>query len=77
MTERSPLTLSELIAALPEEERIILTLHLVKSLSTSEIAARIGAPERSVIAVLASGRARLAASLNFPSANEMRDNSPS
>lgn len=77
MTERSPLTLAELISSLPEEERVILTLHFVKSLSTSEIATRIGAPERAIVAVLAAGRARLAASLNFPSTNEMRDNSPS
>lgn len=77
MTERSPMTLAELIASLPEEERVILTLHFVKSLPTSEIATRIGAPERAVAAVLAAGRARLAASLNFPSTIEMRDNSPS
>jgi len=77
MTERSPLTLAELISSLPEEERVILTLHFVKSLSIVEIASRIGAPERAVAAVLTSGRARIAAWLNFPSTKEMRDNSPS
>ena len=67
MDERESLTLVEVIASLPEEERIILTLHLVKRLSLSEIATKIGVPERSVASVLASARARLRSSLDFPS----------
>lgn len=59
-------TLSELIATLPEEERVILTLHFMRQLSVPQIASAIGVPERSVSAVLASGRARLSAVLNFP-----------
>lgn len=60
-------TLADLIAALPEEERVVLTLHFMRQLSTTEIASSLGVPERAVNAVLASGRARLSAALNFPS----------
>lgn len=67
MGERDTFTLVEVIASLPEEERIILTLHLVKRLTLSEIATKIGVPERSVAAVLASARARLRSSFDFPS----------
>jgi DNA-directed RNA polymerase specialized sigma24 family protein len=52
-------TIAELISALPEEERLILTLHLVNSVTTSEIAKKLGVPERAVISVIASGRSRL------------------
>ena len=60
-------TLAELIEALPEEERIVLTLHFMRRLSTAQIATKIGVPENAVIAVLSSGRARLSSALNFPS----------
>lgn len=59
--------MAELIAALPEEERVVLMLHFKANLSIVEIAAKIGAPERAVASVLAAARARLQASLNFPS----------
>lgn len=62
------LTLAELIASLPEEERVILTLHFLKNQSIDAIAATLGVPERSVHAVLASGRSRLSAIFNFPEA---------
>lgn len=52
-------TLAELLASLPEEERIILTLYYVKSLSSAEIAQMLRVPERSVTHVIISGRARL------------------
>jgi hypothetical protein len=52
-------TIAELIATLPEEERLILTLHFVNMITTSEIAAKLGVPERAVISVIASGRSRL------------------
>lgn len=52
-------TIAELISALPEEERLILTLHLVNLVSTSEIAKKLGVPERAVISVIASGKSRL------------------
>jgi RNA polymerase sigma factor (sigma-70 family) len=60
-------TLAQLIAALPEEERVVLLLYFVKNLSTAEIATKIGVPERSVRTVLESGRSRLRTSLDFPS----------
>jgi DNA-directed RNA polymerase specialized sigma24 family protein len=34
----NPKTLAQLLASLPEEERIILTLHYLRSKSASEIA---------------------------------------
>lgn len=64
MGDRQAQTLVELIASLPEEERVILTLHLVKRFSLSEIATKLGVPERSVEAVLASARARLTSSIS-------------
>ena len=54
-----PKTLSEVLAALPDEERIILVMHYLRSLSPSEIAEKLGVPERSVAAVIATGKARL------------------
>jgi RNA polymerase sigma factor (sigma-70 family) len=67
VSEKEKATLAELIASLPEEERVILMLHFVKNLSVREIAAKIGVPERSISTVLASGRARLRSTLDFPS----------
>jgi DNA-directed RNA polymerase specialized sigma24 family protein len=74
---RDHLTLAQMIAALPEEERVILTLYFGKNLSISEIAGKIGVPERAVVSVLIAGRARIQAAFNFPSGEEMGDNSPS
>ena len=54
-------TIAELITTLPEEERLILTLHLVNMISTSEIAEKLGVPERAVISVITTGRSRLIA----------------
>jgi DNA-directed RNA polymerase specialized sigma24 family protein len=55
----SPQTLAELLASLPEEERIILTLHYLRSQSSSEIASLLRVPERAVLVVIESGKARL------------------
>ena len=52
-------SIAELISALPEEERLILTLHFVNLVSTTEIAKKLGVPERAVISVIASGKSRL------------------
>lgn len=68
VAKKSSLTLVDLISSLPEEERIVLVLHFVKNFSTAQIAEKLGVPERSVIAVLASGRSRLSAAFNFPQA---------
>jgi DNA-directed RNA polymerase specialized sigma24 family protein len=54
-------TIAELITTLPEEERLILTLHLVNMISTAEIAEKLGVPERAVVSVITSGRSRLIA----------------
>ncbi|ASY12957.1 RNA polymerase subunit sigma-24 [Candidatus Nanopelagicus hibericus] len=58
-SEGNSKTIAELIATLPEEERLILTLHFVNMISTSEIAAKLEVPERAVISVITSGRSRL------------------
>jgi len=55
----SPQTLAELLASLPEEERIVLTLHYLRSQTSSEIASLLRVPERAVIVVIESGKARL------------------
>lgn len=67
VSEAKNLTLREFLATLPEEERVVLTLHFVKRLSTADIATKLGVPERAISAVLASGRARMSAAFNFPS----------
>jgi len=59
MPMSNPQTLAELLASLPEEERIILSLHYLRSKSTRDIAELLSVPERSVIAVIDSGKARL------------------
>ncbi len=61
----APKTLAEVIAALPEEERIILTLSYMRQMTTPEIASLLGVPEKSVEAVIASGRARLKSKLGI------------
>jgi len=54
----------ELLASLPEEERIILTMHYMKGLSNNEIAEILGVPERAVESVITSGKSRLLSALN-------------
>ena len=62
-------TLAQLLASLPEEERVILTLHYVKCLSPDEIAILLNVPEGAVSRLLIAGRGRLTALLNLdPSA---------
>jgi DNA-directed RNA polymerase specialized sigma24 family protein len=53
------------LAQLPEEERIILSLHYLRSLPSSEIAQMLGVPEKSVLVVIASGKARITALLGL------------
>ena len=60
-----PKTLAEVLAALPEEERIILVMHYLRSMSPIEIAQKLGVPERSVAAVIAVGKARLSKTLGL------------
>jgi DNA-directed RNA polymerase specialized sigma24 family protein len=61
----NPQTLADLLASLPEEERIILTLHYLRSKSSIEIAALLAVPDRAVIAVIESGKARLKGELGL------------
>jgi RNA polymerase sigma factor (sigma-70 family) len=60
-----PKTMSEVLAALPDEERIILVMHYLRSMPASQIAENLGVPERSVVAVIASGKARLSKTLGL------------
>ncbi|MCX6450521.1 MAG: sigma-70 family RNA polymerase sigma factor [Actinobacteria bacterium] len=56
--------ITQLLDSLPEEERIILTMHYIRSLSNSEIAAALGVPERAVESVITTGKSRLLSALN-------------
>jgi len=62
---KQPQTLADAIASLPEEERIILTMHYLKSMSSAEIARMLGVPERSTAAIIRQGKARLSAILGI------------
>ncbi len=52
-------SVAQALASLPEEERIILTMHFMKSMSAQEIATVLGVPERSVSALIISGKGRI------------------
>jgi RNA polymerase sigma factor (sigma-70 family) len=58
-------TLADALASLPDEERIILTMHYLKSMSAAEIASMLGVPERSAEAIIKQGKARLSAILGI------------
>jgi RNA polymerase sigma factor (sigma-70 family) len=58
-------TLADALASLPDEERIILTMHYLKSMSAAEIATMLGVPERSADAIIKQGKARLSAILGI------------
>jgi RNA polymerase sigma factor (sigma-70 family) len=62
---KQPQTLAQALASLPEEERIILTMHYLKSMSAAEIASILGVPERAVEAIIRQGKARLSAILGI------------
>ena len=64
-TSKPAKTLAEVLKELPEEERIILTMHLLRGLTAPEIANLIGVPERAVSTLIASGKARLSALLGL------------
>lgn len=69
-------TLAQFLASLPEEERVILTLHYVKSLSAAEIAAMLNVPEGAISRLIAAGRGRLAARLNLGPSPVVESNFP-
>jgi RNA polymerase sigma factor (sigma-70 family) len=58
-------TLADAIASLPEEERIILTMHYLRAMSAAQIASLLRVPERSVEAIIKQGKARLSALLGL------------
>ena len=60
-----PSSLAEIISSLPEEERIILTLHYLRSLTVAQIAELLKVPEKSVVVVIAAGKARLTSHLGL------------
>jgi DNA-directed RNA polymerase specialized sigma24 family protein len=61
----APLTLAGALAQLPEEERIILSLHYLRSMPVDEIASLLGVPEKSVAAVMVSGKSRITSLLGL------------
>jgi DNA-directed RNA polymerase specialized sigma24 family protein len=56
-------SIAEILESLPEEERLILTMHYVYQVTAAEIAGKLGVPERAVLTVIASGRSRLISSI--------------
>lgn len=58
-------TIAEVIASLPEEERIILTLHFLKGQSAAEIGVLLSVPEKSVAALIDSGKRRITGQLGL------------
>jgi RNA polymerase sigma factor (sigma-70 family) len=62
---KQPQSLAQALASLPEEERIILTMHYLKSMSAADIASILEVPERSVEAIIRQGKARLSAILGM------------
>jgi RNA polymerase sigma factor (sigma-70 family) len=62
---KQPQTLAQALASLPEEERIILSMHYLKSMSAADIASILGVPERSVEAIIRQGKASLSAILGL------------
>jgi DNA-directed RNA polymerase specialized sigma24 family protein len=61
----APQTIAELIASLPEEERIILTLHYLRGKSASDIATMLSVPEKSVVALIEGGKRRITGQLGL------------
>ncbi|MTA35403.1 MAG: sigma-70 family RNA polymerase sigma factor [Actinobacteria bacterium] len=57
--------MADALAQLPEEERIILSLHYLRSMPSAQIAQLLGVPEKSVITVMASGKGRITALLGL------------
>ena len=60
-----PVTIIEVLASLPEEERVILTLFYLKSMPSDQIAILLEVPEKSVAAVIMAGKTRLKAHLGL------------
>ena len=61
----APTTLAEVLASLPGEERFILSMHYLRSMSSNEIAELLSVPVRAVDAVITTGKARLSGLLGL------------
>ena len=61
----APTTLAEVLASLPEEERFILSMHYLRSMSSDEIAELLSVPVRAVDVVITTGKARLSGLLGL------------
>ena len=61
----APQTIADVIAALPEEERIILTLHYLRGKGVDEIAELLSVPSKSVSVVIESGKRRITSQLGL------------
>ena len=61
----APQTIADVIAALPEEERIILTLHYLRGKGVDEIADLLSVPSKSVSVVIESGKRRITSQLGL------------
>ena len=59
-------SIAEVIEGLPEEERVVLSLHYVKGMETVEIAQSLGVPHKAVNTVIEQGKRRLFEALDFP-----------
>jgi len=59
-------SIAEVIAGLPEEERVVLSLHYVRGMETAEIAQSLGVPHKAVNTVIEQGKRRLFEALDFP-----------
>ncbi len=60
----APISVATFLDSLPEEEKFILTLHLLRGLTPAAIAQAIGVPPRAVESVITIGKSRLIAALN-------------
>ena len=56
-------SIAEILESLPEEERLILTMHYVYQITAAEIAGKLGVSERAVLSVISTGRSRLISSI--------------
>ncbi len=61
----APQTIAEVIASLPEEERIMLTLYYLRGKGVEEIATLLSVPSKSVSSVIESGKRRITSQLGL------------
>lgn len=59
-------SLGDVLASLPEEERVVLSLHYVKGMETAQIAQTLGVPHAAVTNVIEQGKRRIFEALDFP-----------